>query len=324
MNQVLQNLNVFAQCGRYNVGLWSCPQFLFVIMGVVIISAILFTYVIGQRYAEPEIVALIVLLLAGFLLIVGYVIVGTLERLVDVRMREAAQSKELLRLKDQFIFVAAHELRTPANTIKWGFEILQKRQPDCVSREKGLFEMLEESNERLLMLVEDLLEVARIEGRTIKIKLTNVSVAEAATDAVREIRELADGKKVFIRNEIAGDFPLVLGNLMRLKEVFVNLLSNAIKYNKKDGGVWIKAEKKGNHVVVHIIDNGTGISSQNQKHIFEKFWRAPEVQGIEGTGLGLFITKQLILLMKGKIWFTTEPGKGSTFSFSLQCKKIQD
>jgi len=122
MNKLLQQLNIVDQCRRCCVGLWSCPQFLFMAMGIVIVAAALTTYFIGQHYTDPEIVALIVLLLSGFLFLVGYAIVGASERLVEARIRETAQSKEFLRLKDQFIFVAAHELRTPTSAIKWGLE----------------------------------------------------------------------------------------------------------------------------------------------------------------------------------------------------------
>ena len=91
-----------------------------------------------------------------------------------------------------------------------------------------------------------------------------------------------------------------------------------VKYNKEGGGVTISSEQKGDMIVVHVSDEGIGISPENQKHVFEKFWRAEAVHGIEGTGLGLFIVKQLIKLMNGKIWFTSLPQKGTTFSFSLK------
>ena len=138
---------------------------------------------------------------------------------------------------------------------------------------------------------------------------------------LKELKETADKQGIVIHSEIREDFPRVLGNATRLKEVFVNLLSNAIKYNKKGGEVWISTERKGDRAIIHITDNGIGITPEDQKHIFGKFWRAKEVQETKGTGLGLFIVKQLVELMSGKIWFTSTPGEGSTFSFSLRCAK---
>jgi len=167
-----------------------------------------------------------------------------LEHMVDERThelketskREIEKARELVRLRDQFVFIAAHELRTPATAIKWGLEDLQLRQPDFVKQQKTFFDVLQESSERLVTLVQDLLEVARIEGKTIKIELKNISIVHALSDVLKELQETTKEQGIVIHSEIREDFPRVLGNSTRLKEVFVNLLSNAIKYNKKGGG----------------------------------------------------------------------------------------
>jgi len=252
-----------------------------------------------------------------------------LERMVEERThqlkeameRQAKQANELLRLKDQFVFIAAHELRVPASAIKWGLEVLESKQPRFFKQEKKLFDILRQGNERLLALVSDILGVARIEGKTLRVELKPVSLFDIASESVGELQPLAQEHEVTVYQEIPQDIPTMLADPIRLKEVLINLLSNAIKYNSKGGEVRISIDGKDGRAVIHVADTGIGISSEDQKRVFEKFWRAKETQGIEGTGLGLFIVKQLIELMRGKIWFESQPGKGTTFSFTLQYSK---
>ena len=127
-------------------------------------------------------------------------------------------------------------------------------------------------------------------------------------------------KKVSISYEKPKEPFLVLADTGRIKEVVMNFLSNAIKYNRSGGWVKIYHEYKDGYVVTHIEDNGYGISKENQGHIFEKFYRekSPETTDVKGTGLGLYITKELIERMQGEAWFRSYEGKGSRFSFKLK------
>lgn len=249
-----------------------------------------------------------------------------LEKMVDTRtkelrettQREIDKANELVKLKDQFVFIAAHELRTPANAIKWGLSAIESKHPEIVKEDKESFDILRKSNERLLYLVQDILNVARIEGKTLKLKLANISVVNAISDAHAEVKSMAEEQSVTIENTVSQDIQKIVGDEMRLKEVFVNLLTNAVKYGKAKGKITISAEAKDDSVVFSVVNQGVGISPEHQKHIFEKFWRAKASQDVEGTGLGLFIVKQLVELMSGEIWFTSKPGEGTTFSFSLK------
>lgn len=310
-----------AQCRRYGVSVWSCPQFLFLIMGVFIIVSVLTTYVIAQRFITPEIVLLIVFFLTGFLFIITYIIVKAFEKLVETRMREAEQAKELLRLKDQFVFIAAHELRTPATAIKWNLELLGSgdNSKQLSSQGQQILGRLQQSNERLLTLVQDILGVARIEGKTIKVALSPVSPKEVAQSSIQETESEAHKMDVKITEDISASLPRVAADPVRFKEVFINLLTNGIKFNKRGGSVTLSAKQDDNSVVVSVSDTGMGFSEEDKKHAFEKFWRAEDVKakGVEGTGLGLFIIKNLLDLMNGEIWFESELGKGTTFYIRL-------
>lgn len=288
-------------------------------MGILIASAIWVTYFVGQRFAEPIVVVAVIVVLTSFLLVISYVITRAFEKVVEAREREAKRAKELLKLKDEFVFIAAHELRVPANITKWAIETLEAQKPEFIQKEKKVFDLISKSNERLLLLVQDLLESARLEGETIKIKTKSVSLSYAFNEAVASLEKTINDAGVSIHNNIPPDLPFVLADEIRLKEIFTNLLSNAINYRKDGGGgISVVAKKANHHVEVHVTDNGIGISKEDQKHIFKKFWRSSQVQEISGTGLGLFIVKQLVERMSGRIWFTSQPGKGSTFSFSLK------
>jgi len=307
-----KQLNIVKQCQELNVDLWSCPQFLFVIMGSIIIGSILITYNVAQRYAEAEIVALVVIALTVFLFVVSYVIVSAFEKVVHARRMEARQAKDLIALKDQFVFLAAHELKVPAIEIQLGLQQLESKHDDFFEKERDVVTKIKESNYRLLALVQDLLEVARIEGEIIHIELSEVSIEKAYRDAVKELENMARTRGVEVTADVAPDLPMVRADGRRLKEVLINFLSNAIKYSDpKNGKVSIKAVDFGKEVVISVSNNGPGIESTDQKHIFEKFWRSKEAQksAVRGTGLGLFIVKQLVKLMEGRTWFTSEPDK---------------
>jgi len=316
IKETLHKLNLSAQCRNMGVGLWSCPQFIFLVMGTVIISTIILTYTVGQRYVEAHVIVLIVLFATVFLLIVSFVVVRAFERIVGLRKSESEQAKEILELKDQFVFLAAHELRTPANAIKWGLGALHSERPDLVKEQEELFGILKRGSDRLLLLVNDLLEVTRIESGVVELDLKEISANDSFAQACEEIVALREEREVAI-NWTAGDLPLVRGDSTRLKEVFLNLISNAIKYSKKGSSVEVSAEVKDNMVIFHVADKGVGLNKDDQEHLFEKFWRSKETKDIEGTGLGLFITEKLVELMAGKIWFTSKKDLGTTFSFSL-------
>lgn len=318
LKRIVRKLNIKAECKRLDVGLWSCPQFIFLIMGVVIISMIVITYHVGQQYIDVQIVTAIVLFVTVFLFVISFIIIQAFEQVVEAKQLESKQAKEILTLKDQFVFIAAHELSTPANAIKWGLGLLRKEQPELAKEEKELFDTIQQANNRLLSLVKDLLEVARIESGTIKITLEKISAKDIFIEACKEVQELARRRNNKIDCRIEKELPLIWGNKTKLKEIWVNLLSNAVKYSEKDSDITVSTEVKDTTIVFHLTNKGVGIRPEDQQHVFEKFWRSKTVRNTEGTGLGLFITKQLIELMSGRIWFTSTPEKNTTFSFSLK------
>lgn len=238
--------------------------------------------------------------------------------LEEASRREIKEAFELVRLKDQFVFIVAHELRTPATAIRWVLDIFKKKYKSFVEGEKNLFDMLYQSNIRLIALVEEILEVARVEGGTLRLDVKATSLLEAIQSVVQEMKPQAELEGIRISTLLPKEPLSILADPIKLKEVLTNLLSNAIKYNVKNGSVTISADVGESEITVHIMDTGIGMSADDQKHVFEKFWRSNAITNIEGTGLGLFIVKNLVELMSGKIWFESKEGKGSTFSFTLR------
>lgn len=286
-------------------------------MGIFIVSAIVVTYAVGQRFFDASIVVIIVLVVTAFLFVMSFIIVRAFEQVVRARKLELAQARQILDLKDQFVFIAAHELRNPANAIKWGLGVLKSEQPELAQKSNEVLDIIKRGNDRLLALVNDLLEVARIESGKVAVALEKISPEEALEEACNEVRGDANKKHILFNCDI-GSVPFVWGDTLRMKEIFVNLLSNGVKYGIEKGVVSVSTETKGGEVIFHIENTGAGIPEKEVAHVFEKFWRSEGTRTVEGTGLGLFITKQLVELMAGRIWFTSTPNEKTVFSFSLK------
>lgn len=317
MRSICRALNVVGHCRDLEVGLWSCPQFLFLVMGGIIIAAILSSYAAATRYTAPEVAIGIVMILSVILLTIAYVIETAFERTVEARRRERTHASELLALKDQFVYVAAHELRAPATAIKWAIEVVQKKNPDAFTASPDSLTALETNSDRLIRLVEDLLQVSRLESGVVTAAREAVALDVVASASLSALTGEAEKRGIALVNGIGSNLPPVAADPTRLREVFDNLIANAIKYNKVGGTVALSASLADQAVRFSIADTGPGFSKEESAHVFEKFWRAPAARRVEGTGLGLFIVRQLVTLMDGGISFTSSPGKGTTFIIRL-------
>jgi signal transduction histidine kinase len=244
-----------------------------------------------------------------------------LEELGQAFNKMMAGLKQLEELKDEFVFIAAHELRTPVAAMKGYLTlILDGVAGPITEKTKEFVNKVINSNQRLIQLVNDLLEVSRSEAGRLTIKVSPVNMSESIDAALSELKPLADQKAMEIRYEIPENLPQVFADPDRVKEVMVNLVGNAVKYSDPKGIVVVSHETQGDYLVTHVKDSGFGISKEAQAKLFEKFYRIQtgKSKEITGTGLGLFIVKEIIEKINGKIWAESEgEGKGSTFSFSL-------
>jgi signal transduction histidine kinase len=295
---------------------WENPTFLFVCMGLLTMSAMLGTYFIAQRYDDPIIVIASVSLVAGITTLVGGMTIKTIDQLAAAN-----------RMKTEFVSIASHQLRTPLSIIKWYVEFLSKKE-----KQKGLnaeqikyIHTIGESNQRMIRLVNDLLDISRIETGKIQIHPEPTNLVELCQNIIQENKPLADRKKIKISFKYEQSIPLLNVDPKRISLVINNLLGNAIKYTKAEdkGYISVELSEQGNKFMFTISDNGVGIPEKDQRHIFKKFFRANNTMKLKtsGTGLGLFIAKAIVESHRGKLWFVSKEGEGTTFYFNLPIKK---
>lgn len=228
--------------------------------------------------------------------------------------------KQLEELKDEFVFVAAHELRTPVAAMKGYLQlILEGTTGTITDGTRAFIEKVIGANQRLIQLVNDLLEVARSQAGRLTIKVAPVDLAAPIRSSLDELKSLADAQSIVIAYEPPADLPQALADADRIREVMVNLLGNAIKYMGGAGHIMVSHEVSDGWVTTHVADTGLGMSAEAQAKLFTKFYRVQteRTKDIQGTGLGLFIVKEIVEKMGGTIWVTSEEGKGSVFSFRL-------
>jgi two-component system, OmpR family, sensor histidine kinase ResE len=221
--------------------------------------------------------------------------------------------------------VAAHELRTPLTSIKgYLYIFLRNYRASLDSEQMTFLTRMSIATQRLGALVENLLNVTRIEKGVMTIHLESIDWIENTKLLLAELIDQATDKKIEIKfQEPSEHYPNVGVDKFRINEVLSNLISNAINYTNIEGQVKIWFEKTPDEVITHVQDNGPGIPADALPHLFTKFFRVSGnlEQGSKGTGLGLYITKSIIEMHKGKIWVDSEVDKGSIFSFSLPIYK---
>lgn len=239
-----------------------------------------------------------------------------------VVFRDVTKQKEIDTMKSEFVSVASHQLKTPLSGIKWMCELLLDETIEKTEQEKlDYLHDINNSNERMLRLVEDLLDVSHIEtGRKFEIVKQNTDLIEIVAQILKDNKQLAKDKNVkVIRCENAPDRFIINCDGDKIRQVFGNLINNAIKYSKYNGTVEIGCRHTKKDVTIYVKDDGVGIPQSQQKRIFEKFFRANNAfsKETDGTGLGLYIAKAIVEAHGGKLWFESEENKGSTFYFSL-------
>ena len=311
--KIFSQLNFPAQCKKYGLPLWQCPTFLFLVMGIVIIGSTLITYATGTRYIEnPELVALIVLVLTAILFSVAFVIIRSFERLAEAS-----------RMKSEFISVVSHQLRSPLSNLRWAIELLMSgRLGKIEEKQTEYFRILKENSSRMGELVSDLLTVSRIETATLPLKKKEISLDKLIKDLISEFEPFAKASNVEVKFDVQKKIPKVSADLGQIRLVIENLLDNAIRYVKDKGIAEIKLEKQEKNIYFEIKDNGVGIPKADQKYLFQKFFRSENIlrYQTQGSGLGLYITKSIIKRSGGKTGFKSEEGVGSTFWFTLPLK----
>lgn len=248
-----------------------------------------------------------------------------------ITMRDVSIDRQLEEMKMGFVSIAAHELRTPLTSIKGYLSVFMGDYKDKLNDDqKDLLNHIAASTDQLLSLVENLLNVSRVERGAVELSLENLDLVVLAKQIIDEFRSRAVEKNIELSlGAIPSDACMVRIDKVRLGEVLSNLLSNAITYTDPNGKIIVSIEKTASEIITHVTDTGKGIPKEAIPHLFTKFFRVTSnalTQSTEGNGLGLYISKAIIDMHHGKIWvdspaltnFGGQEGKGSTFSFSLQ------
>lgn len=238
--------------------------------------------------------------------------------------RDVTHEVEVDRLKSEFVATVSHELRTPMTSIRGYVDILLMGAAGALNENQMHFlQIVKNNTERLNILVNDLLDISRIESGRVTLSPQPVNLRDVAEDVLADAlrRSQQDKKSIAFSLDASKDLPRVYGDAERLRQVIGNLVDNAYRYTPKNGQVTVRVyAANGNHVQVDVEDTGVGIPPQDQERIFDRFFRGedPLVLATPGTGLGLAIVKQLVEMHNGRIWVKSEGvGKGSTFSFTL-------
>ena len=238
-----------------------------------------------------------------------------------IALRDITRERELDKMKTDFISVVSHELRTPLTSIKGYTDLLLSGAAGDNSEIQAEFlGIIQLSTTRLSNLINDILDISRIESGTLKIKHEPIDYRHLVADTLRLMKAAADAKDVSMDAALPETIPPVRGDADKVTQVLTNLVSNAIKYTPEGGWVKVSLEVTGDtSVTTCVADSGIGVAPEDQPKLFQKFFRADNSSTREagGTGLGLVIAKTLIELMGGTIWLESEPNRGSKFYFTL-------
>ncbi len=247
------------------------------------------------------------------------------EELVTELEDQNERLRELDRLKDEFVALVSHELRTPLTSIRGYLElVLEGEAGDLTDEQRQFLGVVERNAHRLLALVGDLLFLAQIEAGKLSLEIGAVDLSAIAAESVETARPLAEEKGITI-TLATGPLALIAGDRARLAQLLDNLISNGVKFTPAGGRVDVRVRGQRGQAVVEVRDTGMGIPSDDQQHLFERFFRTAQAteQAIPGTGLGLAISKAIVHGHGGQITVASAEGTGTTFRVSIPIRQRQ-
>ncbi|MBG0817684.1 ATP-binding protein [Planomonospora sp. ID82291] len=239
------------------------------------------------------------------------------ERLLAEEQEQVHRLRDLDRMKDELVAVVSHELRSPIGAIR-GYTEMLLDDPDLAGERRSLTEVIDRESEHLRRLVDDLLDLARFDAGRVGIDLREVSLARLVRTAVDDHRPATAVKRLTVTADVVGGLS-VRADPVRLRQALDNLLSNAIRYTPVGGSVTVTAEGKGDETIISVADTGIGVPAEEYPRLFDRFFRASTAQeaGVEGTGLGLAVTRAIVEAHGGSVAAAPRKGGGTVFTVRL-------
>ncbi|MFA5839033.1 MAG: PAS domain S-box protein [Candidatus Margulisiibacteriota bacterium] len=250
----------------------------------------------------------------------------TQQRLMEEKNKKINELKEVNEIKNEFLAMASHELRTPLAIIEQGVSLVLEQLSGPINpKQKEVLETAQINIDRLTRLINDLLNIEKIESHKVVSQLQSIDIVKTVEDIIKTLQPQAEKNKIDLSLKLKPKNPLkISADPDKLNEVFNNLLSNALKFTSEQGKIAVEIVEKDTFVEISIRDTGKGIAKENLPRLFSKFEQFGRSigPGAKGTGLGLAISKGLVELFGGKIWVESELGKGSTFTFTIPKEKV--
>jgi len=306
---IVYDLSIKKQADDLGVNIWQTPSFLFLLMGIITIVVMLAIYFISRNYESPELLALSECGVVAVIFIIGTFIIRNVEHIA-----------KLNKMKTEFVSIASHQLKTPLSQMNWEVELLLSKHKEGLKKDQlEIIKTISDSHLKMTRLVNDLLDVARIDQGRLALFREKFNLLRLVREAIENNQQLAKSHNVEIEIKTPDSLPEIMGDKRRIGVVADNILSNAVKYTENKGSVEISIKQKENFIIICIKDNGVGIPKYQQDQIFQKFFRSDNASRYKesGTGLGLYIAKNVIEQSGGDIWFESKENIGSTFCFSM-------
>jgi signal transduction histidine kinase len=249
-----------------------------------------------------------------FLLIAGILVFGLI-----LTLRSVSHELELARMKSDFVSTVSHEFKSPLTSIRQLAEMLQSGRVPSEERRQKYYDILLEQSERLALLTDNILSLAKIESGRAALKLEPTDIAALVTDVTSSIQERVRHEGFTIGLGIEGPLPSIEADRAALAQAVTNLVDNAVKYSGGSRKIDVRALSVGPAVLIAVQDFGVGIKKEDQERVFERFFRAGDAltRTVKGSGLGLALVKEIVEAHRGQVLVESEPGEGSLFTIRL-------
>jgi signal transduction histidine kinase len=237
-------------------------------------------------------------------------------RTYDAELEKRRHAELLAHAREDVLGVVAHDLRNPLNTVSMAASLMLENTPMDRPQERRQVEIVRRAADRMNRMIQDLLDVKRLETGRLGIEPRSEPAAALIYDTLDMLRPLAASSTILLESNVAENLPPVLADAARIQQVLSNLVGNAVKFTPREGRITVCADRIDGEVRFAVIDTGPGIPAEQLPHIFGRFWQARSTDR-RGIGLGLAIAKGIVEAHRGRIWVESSVGLGSTFYFTL-------